>query len=133
MLLEELASCLVTAGLGTLGTDLFLGYQPDTPDVCVSLHETGGLAPRYITNAPWPSVERPSVQVFVRDPLYLAARSRLSAIARTLNALTNTSVQGARYLSVRPLQAPISLGRDGNQRAQLVINFTCERVPPGEE
>jgi hypothetical protein len=29
----------------TLGTNLFLGRLPDTPDTCVALFETGGLTP----------------------------------------------------------------------------------------
>ena len=41
----HLAAATIPAADLTLGTNLFLGRRPDTPDTCVALYETGGTAP----------------------------------------------------------------------------------------
>lgn len=59
MLLDELASYMQTNGIGTLGTDLFAGQLPESPDACVALYEYGGLAPEHSIGGGPAKFERP--------------------------------------------------------------------------
>ena len=45
MILEALADKLTTASVATVGTNLFLGMMPDSPDLCVALYEYAGAPP----------------------------------------------------------------------------------------
>src|SRR5262245_42728080 len=97
-LLEDLASTLQTAGVGTLSQDLFLGLLPDAPDRALALYETGGLPPLYVHQSLLPSLIRPGVQVRVRSAAYEDGRAH---IQDAYDALCQ-----ADYLSIQPVQEP---------------------------
>ena len=42
--IDEIGTRLATAISGTLGTNVFQGMMPPTPDVCAAVYETGGLS-----------------------------------------------------------------------------------------
>ena len=50
----------------TLGTNLFLGKMPESPDLCVAVYEYAGTQPLATFGATAIEVDRPSVQVVVR-------------------------------------------------------------------
>lgn len=116
-LLEDLAIALQSAAVGTLGTDLFLGWLPDAPAAAMALYETGGQPPSYIHQALTPAIIRPSVQVMVRDTEYATGRERMQDAYDALCALSS-------YLLVSPLQEPFSLGRDADDRPLFAVNFS---------
>jgi len=123
MLLDDIAIILTAAGLGTSGTDLFLSKMPPTPDTAVAVYETGGQQPFYTHSGGQQAYERPTFQVVARDPSYVAARTKIDNIWKTLGAIKNTAITDAFYLMIRPRQSPIDMGQDENERARLVCNF----------
>lgn len=46
---KDMATLLQTQGVGTLGTDIFYGRMPNSPDLQVSVYDTGSLfiSPKY--------------------------------------------------------------------------------------
>ena len=48
-MLSDIGTKLAAASISTqdltLGTNLFLGRLPESPDTCVAIYQTGGLAP----------------------------------------------------------------------------------------
>ena len=62
MLIRDIAQILQTNGIGILGTDIFLGQLPASPDNVVVFYPTGGFA----QDLPLPDVKM-TVQVLVRD------------------------------------------------------------------
>ena len=46
-ILESIGDYLVTNSLGTLGTNLFLGTLPESPDVCTAVFENSGTPPAF--------------------------------------------------------------------------------------
>ena len=46
-ILEAVGDYLVTNSQGVLGTSLFLGVLPESPDVCVAVLESEGSSPSY--------------------------------------------------------------------------------------
>lgn len=127
MLLDELGSYLQAQALGTLGTDLFTGLLPDSPDAAVAILEYGGVAPVHALgggNAKW---ERPRVQVVVRATTYSAARTKIETIYKLLHKLTDTVLTGVRYLVIDAVQSPFFLERDANNRVKLAVNFQVQK------
>lgn len=118
MLLDDIATYLQTGGVGTVGTDLFKGELPPDPDNCVAIYEYAGQPPFVSVD-----IDRPGLQVRVRNKGYAQARAKIDQIYLLLHALANTTINGTRYLIVRAVQSPFSMGRDSNNLVELVQNF----------
>ena len=127
MLLNEVGTYLQANAIGTLGTDLFLGFMPEKPDACVALYETGGLEPyRAMRGSPGsPVAERPRIQIVCRNTQYeyAAAREKARAINVLLDQLGETTLSGTRYLWVAAAQSPFLMGRDDARRVLIAVNF----------
>jgi hypothetical protein len=63
--LDEVVAYLSDEDVGTFGTDLFIGYEPQTPKNVVTLYPTGGRSP-----SPDMDKEYPTIQVRVRNETY---------------------------------------------------------------
>lgn len=118
MLLEDIGNYLQANGVGTVGTDIFLGQMPEAPDNCVALFEYAGYSP----DLHWDG-ERPGLQVRVRNKSYAAGRAKAEQIVQKLHGLAEGMLSGTRYLLIRAEQSPESLGRDANGRNEWVVNF----------
>lgn len=125
--LAELGSFLQSRGIGTVGTDLFLGTLPDAPDACGALREYSGPPPEVGFGSPGLAFETPAVQVVFRGAPnnYPAPRAKAEAAYRALAELQVSSVSGADYLMVTPQQAPFLLERDDKVRPVIVFNVHC--------
>ncbi len=123
-MLDDIGALLVANGLGTLGTNLFLSLLPaNVADASVVITETGGSGPGYVHETAQASTESPSFQVIVRDNDYGNARSKADSIWKLLSRQRNTLLSGSKYLSIRPIQSPFPLGKDENERLQIIANY----------
>jgi hypothetical protein len=112
----------------TLGTNLFLGRMPDSPDTCVVLYEYGGSAPDNTMGGGLPVLQNPSVQIAVRAVLYASAESLINLCWGTLEGIVNMSLSGTRYNRVTAIQSPFVLERDSQDRVIFVQNFNVTRA-----
>ena len=117
-MLSDISTYLKNQGVGTPGTDMFLGLMPDRPDNCIALFEYAGLPPDLHWNG-----EYPGLQVRVRDKSYPAGRAKIEQIVRVLHGLHETVLGGTRYLLVKARGSPEVLKRDANNRVELFVNF----------
>src|SRR5512143_1312249 len=130
MILDELATYLVSQGVGstsqTASWAVFKGFEPETPDKCISLFETGGDPNEQHEATP---IDRPTFQVRIRsdDYGYSTGRAKIAAARTALELVGNTSLSGRRYVHVVAMREPISLGLDENQRPRWVQNFRAIR------
>jgi hypothetical protein len=139
MFLDDMASVLVTAGVGTLGVDLFLSSKaviPSGTGPYITLTETGGMGVGgfrgeggRVQNKARSSTVRPGAQVLVRASSYNTARSKSNAALDALDGLWNTKINGVAYLSVTARQEPTDAGVDEAGRAVVVFNIDCEKQP----
>lgn len=129
-LLDEIGTYLQTGGIGTLGTNLFLSMLPDSPDVCVVVHEYGGSDGEYVFGATGAQVERPRFQVMARAAAddYASARTKIQSVYTLLDAVVETSLSGKRYHRIRALAPPFFVERDDQRRPLLVCNFEAEKA-----
>lgn len=133
--LEELAQYLEDAGVGTVATDIFgNGIPEDDPndpvsDTLLALEETPGLPPSFVHGGDGVDFENPSVQVYARagEHDYDAAKTLAMAAFTALNKITNETLSGTRYLSVRAVQSPYSIGVDDNGRHIITFSVNCSK------
>lgn len=123
-LLDEIATYLEDKNVGTVGTDLFMGFMPDKPDNCVALFEYAGEPMELTMGSGDPTLERPGLQVRVRNTSYSAARSKIEDVVDAFHGLANQTLSGTRYLLIKANQSPESLGLDQNNRSEFVVNFS---------
>ena len=126
MVLDEIGAYLAANGIGTVGTDLFLGFLPDTPDAAVAIYETGGMEPYRAmrSSAGQPVAERPSIQVVCRNVAYeyQTARTTADSAWKLLEGLGDTTLAGVRYLWAAAVQSPFLMGRDDSGRVLIAFN-----------
>ena len=122
MLLKDLGMALEKNSLGILGTSIFLGDMPDeAPDACIGLFEYPG-SPASLTST-GVAVERPRVQILVRDVDYYSARQRAEQIYQLLNATGEFHLNGTKYLWIEALSPPFFLSRDTADRVKIGCNY----------
>ncbi|MFO7253131.1 MAG: minor capsid protein [Actinomycetes bacterium] len=119
MLLDDIASYLASQGI----TGVYKGYMPDQPDDLVALFEYAGSPTELTMGEGDPVVERPGLQVRVRNRSYPAGRAKIGEVVDALHGLAGATINGTRYLLVRALQSPASLGLDAKNRSEFVVNF----------
>jgi hypothetical protein len=111
--LADLAGVLQTAGVGTVGIDIFLSQLPLSPEDAISLGEYGGSPPTWVFgDIAW---EQPRVQVLVRTSHgYVTGRTKAQAAWSALASIKNEVLNSVLYLTVEPLQSPFELTREGD-------------------
>ena len=117
-MLSDIGNYLQAQGIGTLGTNIFLGLMPDQPDNCVALFEYAGSPPDLHWNG-----EYPGLQVRVRNKGYAAARTKIGEVMEKLHGLHEKTLSGTRYLLIKARGSPEVLKRDANNRVELFVNF----------
>lgn len=112
----------------TLGTNLFLGRMPDTPDTCVALYEYGGDVPLNVMGSDaLPPVEQPRLQVLVRAAGYSSARTLALECWTEIEGILNESLSGTLYHRVAANQSPFPLERDSQDRVIWAQNFRVQK------
>ncbi len=137
MLLAEIAAYLVAQGVAPAGSTadyvVSQGYVPPGPDRLITILETGGYPNVGFSTG---TVDRPTFQVRVRGPAwgtnvngYTSARAKIETIRSTLEGVLSKSIGNPAwtYVLIKSLHPPMDLGRDVNDRPNLVMNFQALR------
>jgi hypothetical protein len=119
----------------TLGTNLFLGQEPDSPDDCVTIHARPGGAPQFMMDAvpdtPQVAAYEPHrIQIVVRKANTATAYADAETLAwQIYRALTLTSVtlSSVYYLLIEPTTVPAPLDEDAHGRISFVVNLQALR------
>lgn len=125
MILEALGDYLQTNSVGTLGTNIFLGKMPASPDYCITLYEYEGMAPKESFGGNPYDVDMPRIQVVVRGARddYPTARDAVNTIRGLLADITDVTISSTKVLRVASLGAFIPLGLDDKDRPRIAANF----------
>lgn len=125
-IIEQIATYLQDdLSLGTLGTDIFIGFMPDdssTADAIIAVLDTGGTG----LNSNIADLKFPTIQIMIRDVDYDTGKAVLDSV-RGLHGLFGNLVSGQDYfLKLHALAEGGHLGRDAQGRDLFSINFTAE-------
>lgn len=121
----------------TLGTNLFLGQMPESPDDVTVLYARPGMPPDFSLGAPQGSPQTPNwenkrLQVVVRkadsQTAYPDGETLIDSIWRKL-MLTEATLSGTRYLLIEPKDDPAPLEEDKKGRLSFVANFDVMKEP----
>jgi hypothetical protein len=125
LILEALGDYLVTNSLGTLGTNIFLGKMPASPDYCICLYEYEGMGPEESFGNTAYDIDKPRIQIVVRGTRddYPTARDGAKVIRDLLANITNVTISSTKVLRVASLGSTIPLGLDDKDRPRIAANF----------
>lgn len=129
-ILEDIAALIDSSSTTfTLGTNLFMGRLPDSPDTCCAVYQYGGEEPMNVMGGDsMPPLEEPRVQVLVRATGYATAQSTATTIWTYLETVLNENLSGTRYLRISAVQSPFPLERDAQDRVIFAQNFRVVKV-----
>lgn len=119
-ILDDLAAYMQTNSIGTLGTDLFKSYMPDTVDTGVCILDTGGPMP----DKDLPT-KKPTFQVFIRGGTYILGRAKLDAVRALLHQVTNTTIGDTYFYYILAQSEGGHIGRNERGLDEFSINFIC--------
>lgn len=135
MFLDEIAARLVSAGVGVLGTTLFLSSAAKLPagnGPYITLTETGGPTPGRggrVHNEAGTHVQSPTAQIAVRAKSYVEARTKAKAAYQALDGTWNTTIAGVFYQQITARQEPTDVGLDESGRVVVVFNIDALKQP----
>lgn len=132
MVVDDVAAVIALDGNGTVGTDLFRNYMPQTPDAAMSVKETRGLHGENFFAEAAPGVEKPRIQIQARGARgttgTATARMRLERTVRMLEARgAFVAPSGVRYLDITAVAPVESLGRDDSERHEFTVMLDVQK------
>jgi len=126
-MLTDIGAYLNSASISTqdltLGTNLILGRLPESPDTCVGLIQTAGVAPTDTFGSSFPPLETQGLQTLVRASAYATAEALAVDVFKSLTAVDNQTLTSTLYLKVEALQSPFALERDAQERLIMSCNY----------
>jgi len=126
-ILESIGDYLVTNSQGTLGTNLFLGTLPESPDVCVAVYENSGTPPSFTMGTGGVVIDYPMLQVICRAGRedYPTARDKADSIRNLLASVLESTISGVHIMRIEPMGSVNPLGVDPKYRPLVSVNFRC--------
>lgn len=120
---DDVRNYLIANGISA--ASIFVGHEPDEPDACVTVYDTGGEAPD-----PKFALDNPTVQVRTRDTSYMDAYWKARSIQDILLGCGQFSGNESNlYVGVTANTGIIVLERDSQNRTICVINFNVYLQP----
>ena len=126
-ILESIGDYLVTNSHGTLGTSIFLGTLPESPDACVAVYENSGSSPTFTMGAGGIRIDYPMIQIICRAGRedYPTARDKAYTLRILLASVVETSISGVHIMRIEPMGSVNQLGVDPKYRPLISVNFRC--------
>lgn len=126
-ILESIGDYLVTNSHGTLGTSIFLGTLPESPDACVAVYENSGSSPAFTMGAGGIRIDYPMIQIICRAGRedYPTARDKADTIRILLASVLEQTISGVNVMRIEPMGSVNQLGVDPKYRPLISVNFRC--------
>lgn len=128
MIGEAFMRYLAGEGYGTVGDDLFLGFQPDSPANCITIYDT---SPPVLPESQGLKVDQMTCQVLVRNDDYLQARDIIQAIHKGIVGFSGTMGEFT-VTAVFIDRTPASIGLDEKGRAEWSAHYRFRVASEGD-
>lgn len=126
--LDDLRIHLEGQSLGIPNDSIRKGFLPTSVNPVIALTEVIGSPPVDTLGQVKGriNIERPRVQVITRGSQgdYKEARDLAELAYKALHGVTETIINGTRYLTIEAESPPNNIGRDENDR--WMLEFTCD-------
>jgi hypothetical protein len=121
---DSIAYYLESGGYGTVGTTIFVDWQPPTPSDIVVVTGYSGTDPDRALGQKAGLIQRPKVQVLTRSTDPNTALTNIRAIYSYLEGAAGFTSNGMYIVYVTPATSgPMCLGKDDNNWMRYTINF----------
>lgn len=114
---DEIQDCV-------LGSNVFVGHEPESPDDCVTLYDYGNEMQSPVLADDWARV-----QVRVRDLSYEQGYLKSQEISLLLNATLGFEVSNEKISGIWQLSSIIALAKDKLKRNIFVVNYRALICP----
>lgn len=132
MMLEEIGEYLEAQSVGTVGTDIYYSFMPDTPDVVLSLYEAPSNDSIHTFGSGTDAVaDTLDLQIRARCAKnnYPSGRNKVGLAIRALDKIANATLSGAYYYRVQVSSGPFLIDKDTQDRQILAVNLDVYRQP----
>jgi len=127
----ELAAYLATELTLVVGTTIFENMIPDTPDTCLAIYETAGIAADHGLGVTTGSqYENPGAQIVTRGAEFDSDSPRTVAVnaREALMKVGAQTLSGTEYLFITATQSPFIFKRDKNNRVLWAFNVQIKKA-----
>lgn len=114
----DIAEYLEDQSKGTVGTNLFYGNHPDSPDNSICVQQSAGLGLDPVSD-----FEQVGITILVRNTVYATGRDLANAILKLLHKLTNTTMETRLYHRIDGQGSVAPLGTDEKNRCLFSTSF----------
>lgn len=118
---EDIAQYLVDGEIfSAVGTDIYIGQMPDTPDTSAKVTPTTGRPPVLVGEA-----EIPGLQITVRNSVFQTGYDKINDVMKQLHRTTVPEITGTtrNYYFMEALGSPSYIGMDEKQRHLFTLNI----------
>lgn len=124
---EAVAAYLQTGGYGTMGSNIFVDFSPPLPYNCIVVTGYQGPLPDRGVGSKLPIIQRPKVQVMVRNADPATALHTTESINNYLEGTSGVLSDGVLLVFILSVgSGAIYLGKDSNQATSYSMNFECK-------
>ncbi len=124
---EDIKTLLAAESAGyVLGTNVFVGKEPASPDNCITIFDTPGFPPQLTTDRT-EVYEYPTIQIRVRDRGYQNGFTVINDIKTLLHGVGQTTINGTFYSLISCSSGPALLDWDEKERCRWIANFMVQR------
>ena len=134
MILEQIRAHLIAQGIEGGATDdpsywpIKIGFQPSTPNQCITLYMTPGDEPGIVKDPSIePAYDKISFQVRVRSELndYPGSIAKIQQVFEALHQNEPDAISGEQYFVYlySKNSGPLPMGKDSNDRFEFTWNF----------
>ena len=109
------------SSLLTLGTNLFVGFEPESPDNCVTVYSTISDASEYTLDGQ--VLEKRRVQIRVRNRKPFDGLTLMNSIASLFDPGLRLSINFNTYQLVQKVGGIYNIGVDERMRTVYVVNL----------
>lgn len=129
MLAEALMDYVAGQSFGTVGTDMGVGYQPDTPDRFIAFFDESAAV---IEDSQAYGVDNCGVQIIMRSADYVDARDTLQLIHKAIVAFSGDLGDGTTVTAIFISQNPAWIGRDKRERHEWSSHYDIRFQTAGD-
>ena len=123
MIAYDVGKWLDGLGFGTWNTDLFLNFQPDSPDNCITIYDVN--AP-IIDESNCLSVDNFGIQILVRNTVSETAKTLLKNINKKIIGFSGYFYGTTNFVSnVNIGTNPAGIGKDQSNRQEYSAIYYC--------
>jgi hypothetical protein len=115
---------------GVAAVNIFANSRPSTPHALVSFTQTAGGAPSMPMGGGGTQVRSPGLQMIVRGSTtedYDVVYERAMAIHALIEVMLDVTLSGERIISVTPVDEPLCIEQDDQDRLVFASNYTINK------